>query len=171
MRRPALRILLAVLVVILAACHRPKPPSLRDRARALLAVIRPVAVHVDVKAVLKTAATKATDRAIDHAADRASRAARPKPRPDPQPQPDTGNVQPDPQPNPVPIHVDHTDHSKPTVFVARWRTRAGKSSCEVFATQDECTRSCTNLLRAHSMRKPDDNTPEGCTCYQEEGGC
>ncbi|HEY5934833.1 MAG TPA: hypothetical protein VIU61_09365, partial [Kofleriaceae bacterium] len=151
--------------------HRPKPPSLRERARALLAIVRPVAVHVDVKTVLKAAAHKTTDRAIDHAADRADRAARPQPRPQPQPQPqpDTGNVQPDPQP--IPIHVDRTDHSKPTVFVARWQTRGGKASCEVYTTKDECTQSCTNLLRAHSMRKPDDNTPQGCTCLEQDGGC
>lgn len=170
MRRPLLLLALVVTLVV-AACHRPRPRplSLRDRARALVAAVKPIVVHVDTKAVLKAAAHRATDRAIDQAADRAARRAeRPQPRPDPQPQPDTGGVQPDPQP---PVTIDRVDASKPTVFVARWQTRGGKSSCEVHATKDECTRSCTALLQSHAMRKPDDNTPQGCTCLEQDGGC
>ena len=145
--------------------------SIRDRARSLLAAIRPVAVKVDVKTVLKTAAHAGTDRAIDHAADRAARTEPPRPRPRPEPQqPD--QRQPDPEPaNPPPVHIDRVDAAKPTVFVMRWQTRGGKASCEVHPNKDDCTRACTALLQSFAMKKPDDSTPQGCVCNEQDGGC
>jgi len=176
MRRPrSLAAALAVLVVlVLAACHRPRPVSIRDRARSLLAAMKPIAVKVDIRAVLKGATHAATDRAIDHAADRAARDAnrpRPAPRPEPQPQPDQRPDQPDQRQDPPPVTIDRVDASKPTVFAMRWQTRGGKASCEVHTNKDDCTRACTALLQSFAMKKPDDSTPQGCTCLEQDGGC
>jgi hypothetical protein len=173
MRRPSLAAFPVAIVLLLVACQRTRPISIRDRARSLLAAFRPVAVKVDVKTVLKSAAHAGTDRAIDHAADRADRATRerPRPRPRPQPQPDD---QPGPDPqrtNPPPVQIDRVDASKPTVFVMRWQTRGGKASCEVHTNKDDCTRACTALLQAHAMKKPDNSTPQGCVCNEQDGGC
>ncbi len=133
--------------------------------------MKPIAVKVDVKAVLKGATHAATDRAIDHAADRAAR-ERPRPAPRPEPHPEPVDRQPDPQPaNPPPVQIDRIDASKPTVFVMRWQTRGGKAACEVHTTKDDCTRACTSLLQAHAMKKPDDSTPQGCVCNEQDGGC
>jgi hypothetical protein len=189
-RRWFLVVVLAALAV-LAACHRP---SLRDRARSLgggvvavggklAAVMKPIAPSVDVKAMatgaLKQAAHDRIDRAIDRGVDQAADAATPKPRPQPEPTASAGGdrgvpdgASPGPQPAAsTPVTVQHTNVAKPTMFVLRWQTRGGKSSCEAYPSQDECNSRCTSMLRASAFSKPDDSTPKGCTCLEQDGGC
>jgi len=143
--------LLVLAVAFIAGCHRPTAPSFAHAFGArLAAVVKPGAVPAAVVApqpitLHHTVATSSTN---------APEPTRPEPtRPEPQ------------------VTVHHVDASRPTQFVLRGTTFGGRAFCRAYTTMDECTNSCTAMLRAVALRKPTDGDTKGCSCLEQDGGC
>ena len=160
-----MRILLLVLA-LLAACHRP---SLKDQARSLgagaarvggklVAVVKPVTP--DAKVLASVAAQQALANqqpiTIQKSITKHEQQA-PAPAPAPSPEPT--------------VIVHRVDAAKPTQFVLHGTTHGGKSFCKSYPTMDECTNSCTQMLRMTMLRKPEDGDMKSCSCTELDNGC
>src|SRR5262245_20535090 len=147
------------LLALLAACHRP---SLKDRARAMgskiVAVVRPVAPDAKVLASVAAQQALANQQPITI---QKSITRHDEPAPAPAPAPD-------PQPT---VTVHHVDAAKPTQFVMHGTTHGGKAFCKSYPTMDECTNSCTQMLRVTMLRAPEDDDTKSCACLEQDGGC
>lgn len=69
------------------------------------------------------------------------------------------------------VTVHHVDAAKPTQFVLHGTTHGGKAFCRSYPTMDECTTSCTQMLRVTMLRKPEDGDTASCSCLEQDGGC
>jgi len=134
--------ILVLTVAFAAACQRPTAPSFaRAFGARMAAVVKPAAVVSPQPITLHKTVTSTTTDA-------------PEPtRPEPQ------------------VTVHRVDASRPTQFVLRGTTFGGKAFCQAYKTMDECTNSCTAMLRAVAMRKPTDGDTKGCSCLEQDGGC
>jgi len=154
--RPSLVVLA---LVIVTACHRPRPPSLfsSGNKRMLDAA----------KNLLATQQALATFQAATQQA-----APAPASDPEPTPEPRRSTPAPAPAPAPGPTIVEHrVTAAKPTQFVLHGTTHGGKASCTSYPTMDECTRSCTGMLKATMLRKPAPGDTRSCSCNELDGGC
>lgn len=151
---------LLVIVLIIAGCAKPARKRWTDQlssvGQRLVAVATSGAIKVDANAAVQAAA-------------RTPPAQRVREDPPPQrenPPPITQQQQPPPD-----VTITRVDAARPTVFVLRGQTQAGKSFCEQHATQDACTSACTAMLRPNMLRKPEPSSPTSCACTEQDTGC
>ena len=153
--RPSLVVLA---LVIVTACHRPRPPSLFGGHKRMLDA---------ANTFLATQQTLATFQAATQQA-----APAPASDPEPAPEPRRSTPAPAPAPAPGPTIVEHrVTAAKPTQFVLHGTTHGGTAFCKSYTTMDECTRSCTGMLKATMLRKPAPGDTRSCSCNELDGGC
>lgn len=181
MKRPHAAVLLVVCLLVLGC----RPPSLRDRARQLgskastlgsrvVAVVRPVAPKVDVRAVAGDLAKQAVADQLAKqgpitftkriGGDR-DRTADDDDRREPLPAP-----APAERPTFEPTVTKTVHQAPPPSFVLRGQTIGGKRICTTFSSLDECNADCTRQIRQTSQLAltKDPNLTQSCVCT--EGG-
>jgi hypothetical protein len=152
-----------LIIVALAACHRPGPKRFGGQLVAIKdRIARAVKLDVKAKVDLKALATPPPSTAPPAQ----QRVQEPPPASTPPttaPPPTTSN---DP-----PMQVTRVDASKPTVFVLRGQSHDGKSFCADYTTLQECNTSCTDMLRANALKKPEPSSAKSCSCTELDRGC
>lgn len=154
---------LSIVLVLGMGCHRPGPrrfgqqlASVKDR---LVAVVASGAIKVDTAKAIQAASQTPPPR---------QRAEAPPPAERPQP----ARAEPPPAQTPPPdVQVSRGKPARSTVFVLRGQTHGGRDFCETHASLDACNSTCTSMLRANALSKPDDNTPKSCACTELDEGC
>jgi hypothetical protein len=177
------RSLLVLGLLLAAACH---PPSLRDRAHDLgskmaavgdkvVGVVTPIAPATPSTDALQTLATDAAKakvadtlaaqgplsfhKSVDLSSNEAPADNHPS---------SSGG-------SPSTSVTVHRTQAPADIFALRATTAGGVTSCKVYASQDECTSSCTSMMKQASWasldtKHRDPNLVQSCNCMQEAPG-